>query len=688
LYSVQHRSSLVLAAVLPLLACTSACAPASTDTTNTGPTGAAGKADGAQPCAAGRTCLSFRSYDVLFTYPVCATYPYDAPVPEVDGERDIAAKPKHVYCDPEFDADASRLREDSPQHRILQWVDGLGSGDEIFLAYLSFSDSVVADALCEAEGRGAEVTMVLDSLTARAEDLQACGGEVLIRGHVGSVGFAHNKMILVNPAGAGPSDPDDDFIKLSFGSGNMSSGTHLHHENWHFLEVARDSFFVQSHQCLMDALVAEEHTAGKAAFSDFMAECRADIDAEPEDDITAYFIPALADRKALIGGSLPSNADPAWFSQPDLLTLIDDAAAIDIGAHRFSATKMIEALLARLSDTSRPFHLRLVADDDLYWMTPLAPSKVRVVGLNSFDEADRIEQLRAADAGNGRFEEAYLETNHKRHLLHHNKFLVFAGMDGRADTVLMGSPNLTGTGFDENLENVYITDIPQVVEAFQAQYALWWDGEGPLPEGHAVAPRATHGGDMPIEIFAPEVPTDDGGPVPGACGIRIAEVVYDAVGSDGGKEWIKLYNSCDEPQPLAGMSLGWGGSSYRTGGLDLAGQLEARGCMIIGGPTSDATNGSPAVDVAADFSPDLQNAGTTADGVAIFAVTRESVTADTIPIDAVVYGETNTSGLLDASGQAPEPHVRTAATGGSLVRLDAAAWDVASTPTPSSCPSF
>lgn len=680
---MQHRS-LVLAAAL----CLSACTGTHSDPTDAGPSGAAGKADGARTCAPDRTCLDFRAYEVLFTNPVCATYPYDAPVSEVDGEGDIAAKPKNVYCDAEFDADASRLRADSPQHRILEWVDGLGSGDELFLAYLSFSDRVVADALCEAEGRGAEVTMVLDSLTARAEDLQACGGEVLIRGHVGSVGFAHNKMILVNPAGAGPSDPDDDFIKLSFGSGNMSSGTHLHHENWHFLEVARDSFFVQSHRCLMDALVAEEHTAGKSAFSDFMTECRAGIDAVPEDDITAYFIPALADRKALMGGKLPSDADPAWFGQTDLMTLIDEAQTIDIGAHRFSATKMIDALLTRLQDASRPFHLRLVADDDLYWMTPLAPSKVRVVGLNSFDEADRIEQLRAADAGQGRFEEAYLETNHKKHLLHHNKFLIFAGMDERADTVLMGSPNLTGTGFDENLENLYITDIPEVVEAFQAQYALWWDGEGPLPEGHDVPPRATHADDMPIEIFAPEVPADDGGPVAGACGIRIAEVVYDAVGSDGGKEWIKLYNSCDEPQPLQGMSLGWGGSSYRTGGLDLGGELAAKGCMIVGGPTSDATNGSPAVDLVADFSPDLQNSGTTADGIALFAVSRGSVAPDTIPVDAVIYGEANGSGLLDVEGQVSEPHVRAATTGGSLVRLDAESWDVAGTPAPASCPTF
>lgn len=684
---MSRPSTLAIAALLSLPACSTG--PTGSDADAKG--GAGGKADDVRACAEGRNCLQFRSYDVLFTNPLCASYPYDEPLSEVDGERDIVAKPKNVYCNGDFDSDNSRLRDSSPQSRILEWTNALQAGDEMFLAYLSFSDQDVTDALCEAQGRGAEITMVLDKLSARAEDLQNCGGEVLIRGHVGSVGFAHNKVIIVNPNGAGPSDDGDGFMKLSYGSGNMSSGTHLHHENWHFIDVARDSFFAQSHVCLMEGLIPEERTAGKGAFTDFMTECRNGIDAEPEDDITAYFIPALADRKALMGGKIPSAANPDWFRQTDLLTLIDSAETIDAGAHRFSSSKMIDGMLARLADSDRPFHLRLIADDDLYWLTPLAPSKIAVVGFNAFNEADKIDELRAADNGRGRFEEAYMETNHKAHLLHHNKFLIFAGMADHADTVLMGSPNLTGTGFDGNLENLYITDIPEVVGAFQAQYDLWWDGEGPLPEGHSVAPRATHADDMPLEILAPDTPVDGGTdptPEPGECGLRIAEVLYDAVSSDNGKEWVKLYNSCDDTQPLDGMSLGWGGSSYKTGGMDLEGKLDGKSCIIIGGPTADATNGSPALDVVADFSPDLQNSGSTADGIALFVGSRSDRGDDAVPVDAVVYGGSNTSGLIDHTGTAPEPHVRDAASGDSIVRIDGATWDVADTPTPTSCPSF
>ncbi|MBL4685178.1 MAG: hypothetical protein JKY37_11355 [Nannocystaceae bacterium] len=683
----MFRSSLAIAALLAFPACTSN----SSAEQSGGKGGAGGKADDIRTCAEGRTCLQFRSYEVLFTNPVCSTYNYDAPVSEVDGEREILAKPKNVYCNGEFDSDASRLRDSSPQSRLLEWVNALDAGDEIFLAYLSFSDATVAAALCEAEGRGADVTFVLDKLSARAEDLQACGGEVLIRGHVGSVGFAHNKVVLVNADGAGPSDDNDGFMKMSYGSGNMSSGTHLHHENWHFIDVARDSFFAQSHLCLMEALIPEERTAGKGAFSDFMAECRSGIDAEPEDDITAYFIPALADRKALLGGNIPSNSNGDWFRQTDLLTLIDQSAAIDIGAHRFSARVMIDALEARLLDNDRPFHLRFVADDDLYWLKPLPPSEVQVVGFNTFGETVKLDQLRDADGDNGRFEEAYMETNHAAHLLHHNKFLIFQGRDSAPDAVLMGSPNLTGTGFDSNLENLYITDIPEVVQAFKAQYALWWDGEGPLPEGHDVAPRATHADDMPIEVFAPSTPSDGGStdpnPEPAECGLRIVEVLYDAVSADDGKEWVKLYNSCEDDVALDGVSLGWGGSRY-TGGLDLEGTLDGKRCMIIGGPSTDATNGGPTIDLVANFSPDLQNSGSTADGIALFASAAADIDGEAIPLDAVIYGQSNTSGLLDASGAAPEPHVGDAKSGDSIVRVSAREWEIADEPTPDACPTF
>jgi len=625
--------------------------------------GPGGKADDVGgSCGEGRTCLDYQSYEVLFTNPVCETYGYDTPLPTVGGGT-VAAKPKNVYCTKEFDSENSGTRVSSPQTRILDWIDSTSAGDEIFLAYLSFSDGKVADALCSAIDRGADVTFVLDKIGSKAERVIECGGDVFTRGHQGSVGFAHNKVLMINPRAAGPADEGEDYLRLSFGSGNMSSGTHLHHENWHFTEVARDSYFVQTHLCLMDALLDPAHTDGKAKFRAFMNECREGIDAPPEDDMIPYFIPVLDDSRALT---------------ETLLTSIEQADSIDLGAHRFSYTKMVDALVARLDDAQTPFSLRMVADDDLYWLDPEAPSQWQTLGPNTFNEAIKVQELREADGDQGRFEDRYFETNHSLHLLHHNKFLIFGGLDSGRDAIITGSSNLTGTGFEGNLENMYFIDIPEVVEAYRNQFGLFWDGEGVLPAGMEVAPMATPRSQMPVELKMPQEPSEpiEPEPEPGACGIRIVEVFYDAVGSDGGKEWVKLQNTCDTDASLDNMSLGWGGGSYTRGNADLGGSIGAGACVLVG-----------SADVAADlemtFSPNLQNAGSVADGVALFDARSTDVTTDTIPMDAVIYGGRNDDGLLDAQGNRPEPHVGDAGQGRSIA-LTGGVWQIGE-PNPTGC---
>jgi hypothetical protein len=477
--------SLVLLSLFAL-----ACTPAEDDADSSAPAGAGGKADGFGTCGDDRVCLDARAYEVLFTNPVCGLYEHE-PVEAVRGDTEIDRKPRNVWCTPKFDSAPSKSRSSSPQFRILEWLADAGEGDEVFAASLSFSDADVGAALCGAAERGAKVTFVLDKMTSQGEALQACGGEVLVRGHQGSIGFAHVKLLMINPRE--PAGGDDGFVKLTFGSGNMSSGTHLHHENWHFIDARRDSFFVAAHTCLMDALVDERHTDGKTAFRTFMNECRDAIEHPPEEDIVPFFIPVREDSKA---------------ATAKLVELIGAADEIDIGAHRFSFRAMIDALAGRLADTERPFQLRFVADDDLYWLDPLEPSKViEGLGPNDRGDRDKLRQLRAADKGK-RFEERYFETNHVSRLLHHNKYLVFRGVEGGNDAVIVGSPNLTGTGFDENLENLYLIEIPEVVEAFHAQYELVWNGEGPLPEGLEEAPRATPREAMPLTMITVDEPSE------------------------------------------------------------------------------------------------------------------------------------------------------------------------------------
>ncbi|MBL4685057.1 MAG: hypothetical protein JKY37_10740, partial [Nannocystaceae bacterium] len=62
--------------------------------------------------------------------------------------------------------------------------------------------------------------------------------------------------------------------------------------------------------------------------------------------------------------------------------------------------------------------------------------------------------------------------------------------------------------------------------------------------------------------------------------------------------------------------------------------------------------------------------------------------ADETPIDAVIYGEDNLSGLIDHTGEVVAPHVGDAPEGGSIVRVGEREWAVSEAPTPADCPDF
>ena len=423
------------------------------------------------------THLQYASYRVLFTNPLCQTYEYDEPIPTADGQGIVGHKPKNVYCTQD-DSSASGSRPSSPIYNLLEWTRSLQEGDSIFLAYLSFSSSAMAGALCDAAERGVDVTFVLDAPTDKSNRLAQCGGNILIRGHDGGIGYAHNKVILINADGAGPSDADPAFMRMAFSSGNMSSGTVLHHENWHFIEVARASYFAEAHRCLLQAQVDEAASSSTTAYRNSINACRAAITLPEEDDIHAYFIPNRDDSQAVT----------------DLMVdAIGSARTISMGAHRFAYTTMIDALSARLRNDSN-VEMRLVVDDDLYWLRPYGGGTGTKVGDNEQFEASSIAGL-VSDGDDERFEVRYMETNHGSHLLHHNKYLLFEDRPGKPDAVLCGAANLTGTGFWTNFENIYWVEIPEVVEAFRAQYGHVWDGT-PMPGG-AEPPMATPAGSMP-----------------------------------------------------------------------------------------------------------------------------------------------------------------------------------------------
>lgn len=420
------------------------------------------------------TPLEYKTYDVLFTNPLCRDYTYATPVKTADGSATLTKKPKNVYCS-KTDVPASAARESSPQNKLLEWLAPLDGDDEVFLAYLSFSNVAVSDRLCELATAGAKITFVLDAASTQSERLKTCGAEILLRGHAGSIGYAHNKVILINPK------DDTAYMKMTFSSGNMSSGVVTHHENWHFIDVKRDSYFGQAHVCLMEAQVSETASAGRAQFKTSLDTCRGAIEAEEESDIKAFFIPHSGDRKR---------------AQNYLLGGVTEAAAIDLGAHRFGHSGLVTALKDKLEDGD--LTLRMVADDDLYWLDPVVGAS-QEVGSNMPFESDNVAKLETAGGDN--FEIRFFETNNSEFMLHHNKYLLYRDGTGDAFGLIAGAANLTGAGFNDNFENIYFIKVPKVLIAFETQFARVWDGKKATPTEQD-PPIATPRHLMP-EIFVP-----------------------------------------------------------------------------------------------------------------------------------------------------------------------------------------
>lgn len=384
-------------------------------------------------------------YEVLFTNPICDLYEYDQKVVSNDGTK-LTAKPKNVYCK-KGDNEKQFSRENSPHKRYVDFINDKNT-KELFIASLSFSNDDIAKNLCKAIKRKVKVTMVIDvgsesrvpegkkwPYNSLFEELEACDlenkyfrGE--FRGQVKGLGYAHNKILIVNPN-------SEKEITIAFASGNLSTGTTIHHENWHFVTTNIKSHFAQAHLCVMNGML--DGAASKATFKKYMAKCRSQIKAEEEEDIKVFFVPGEGGRATKF-----------------ILEAFSWADTIDMAAHRFSNKNIIN-FAVKAGEAKKK--LRFVVDDDIYWTGVLGKG----VGANMLNEVKNVNTLRYSGT-----DVRYMETNHNSFLLHHNKYLVFNNK--KQGGVFTGAGNLTMAAFDKNFENFYFITIPEVVETFNKQY--------------------------------------------------------------------------------------------------------------------------------------------------------------------------------------------------------------------------
>ncbi len=167
--------------------------------------------------------------------------------------------------------------------------------------------------------------------------------------------------------------------------------------------------------------------------------------------------------------------------------------------------------------------------------------------------------------------------------------------------------------------------------------------------------------------------------IPATAGLYISEVYYDHSGGDDGYEWVEIAHTGGLTLDLTGYILAWGGADYSYGTLVLEGDIAACGVFVVGGPNTEAANGYPWFNQVTNFTPDIQNSGTTGDGLALFAPGAD-VAIDT-PIDAVIYGPNNNNGLIDETGAASAPDAGDVAAGGSIMRTSLSGiWNMQAIP--------
>lgn len=383
-------------------------------------------------------------FEPLFTNPVCETYSYDRPL-VTEGGKTVSAKPKNVYCKPS-DESASVSRASSPQYRIVEWVSDKDT-KELYLAYLSFSSKNVTTALCSAVKKGVKVSIVLDGgedslnnpvLNPNAESLKKCGDADLVkvtyRGTTEGLGYAHNKILIVNPGAP--------IAKILFSSGNMSSGTSINHENWNFITTSGESFFAQAHKCVVEGMIVAGDT--KTNFAKYLNTCRSKIEAKEETDIQVFFSP-VDGAKALAKVTEAGKK----------------ANLIEAMSHRFSG--QLASLYMKLLDAKKP--IKFILDDDIYWSV----KRKEDIGRNTSIEAFKIYK----DLINKGMQTKFLQTNQNVFQLQHNKFMIFTFDNSGA--VFNGAGNFTTAAFTKNFENFYYITIPEVVEAYNKQYDLYYD---------------------------------------------------------------------------------------------------------------------------------------------------------------------------------------------------------------------
>ncbi|MGE4132234.1 MAG: phospholipase D-like domain-containing protein [Bdellovibrionales bacterium] len=341
---------------------------------------------------------------------------------------------------------------------------------KLSMAFMSFTEPTLFEALCEAGKRGLEIEGFFHSTAGPpkglgfrlTEECQAPGKTNISMSYMGmpkggKSGWRlhHNKYMLFD-FGAGR-------VELLFGSANLSSqGLSINFENWNFLSADKKMPLVKDHLCDLEAMRAARQAGVEQNNPDVF---RTKLDACTKRSHKIKDAEADLKKEKVVSLFSPDPNDFAHLWLVDQIARVVPGGRIRMAVYFFMHKQIIDALKAA---QERGVEVRLLVDDDIYlgksiptqqrfWETFLKPSESKF-------------QVRTFDTDEGSFQ------------LQHNKYLVLEGVDKLGETrVFGGAGQFTNAAFKVNYENFYVISDEDVVGAYSRLYDKLWEMASPAP---------------------------------------------------------------------------------------------------------------------------------------------------------------------------------------------------------------
>lgn len=341
---------------------------------------------------------------------------------------------------------------------------------KIVIAYFSFSNRSVFDALCEKGKAGFSIEGFFDVSyrTLMPADLaKSCqgpaGGNVKVHflGQVSQEPFIwrlhHNKFLLVEPGDGTP-------VSVNFSSGNLSSfGLSVHFDHWALLKAPATSNLVKQHDCVVDALrkainpkgaPADEMIDDPSVYRETLNACLKDTLWTPG---TEWVEKAVA-QEAIAPLFSPDPNDN------NARVLAQNISRVGAGGKIYGAMQhFLHFEIARELQRAvkRGVEVRLVMDDDV------VTGEGEVPGVRDFYDSMLAPEVSGMNV-------QFLATNASEFQMMHNKFLVMEGVDGNKTRVFSGAGHFTTAGLRNNYENFYLSQSADLSAKYKELFEYMW----------------------------------------------------------------------------------------------------------------------------------------------------------------------------------------------------------------------